>query len=117
MRRTWIGAAAAVAVTFGIAGYAVAQDKQPGSSQQMQKDRDPPPGDAQTPDKRGERAQTAAPMSGSEHRDQSTASNNMDKNAERMQGAAQGAAQDAARQKSDVPSMGESQKPNGKVGP
>ena len=62
MRRTWIGAAAAAAITFGTAGYAVAQDQQPSSSQQMQKDRDPPPGDAGTPDKRGERAQTTAPQ-------------------------------------------------------
>ena len=115
MRRTWICAAAAAALTIGAAGYAVAQDKQPNSSQQVQKDRDPPPGDAQTPDKRGERAQTAAPMS--EGQAQSTAGSNIDKNAERAKGAAQGAAQDAERQKSDVPSMGESQKPNGKVGP
>ena len=63
MRRTWIGAAAIAALTFGTAGYAAAQDKQPSSSQQqMQTDRDPPPGDAQTSDKRGERAQTAAPQ-------------------------------------------------------
>ena len=62
MRRTWIGAAAAAAVTFGTAGYSVAQDNPPNSSQQVQKDRDRPPGDAQTPDKRGERAQTAAPQ-------------------------------------------------------
>jgi hypothetical protein len=60
MRRIWIGAAAA-AIIVGAAGYAVAQDKQPSSSQQMQKNSDPPPGDAQ--DKRGERAQTLAPMS------------------------------------------------------
>jgi hypothetical protein len=54
MRRTWIGAAAAAAITIGTAGYPVALDNQPTSSQQMQKDRDRPPGDAQTPDKRGE---------------------------------------------------------------
>jgi hypothetical protein len=62
MKRTRICAAAA-AIIVGAAGYAVAQDKQPSSSQQMQKDSDPPPGDAQTPDKRGERAQTPAPGS------------------------------------------------------
>ena len=62
MRTTWLGAAAAAAIAFGAAGYAVAQDNQPSSSQQMQKDRDAPPGDAFTPDKRGERAQTAAPQ-------------------------------------------------------
>jgi hypothetical protein len=61
MRRTWIGAAAAAAITFGTAGYAVALDEQPSSSQQMRKDRDHPPGDAFTSDKRGERAMTAAP--------------------------------------------------------
>ncbi len=119
MRRTWIFAAAAAALTIGAAGYAVAQDKQPNSSQQMQKDRDRPPGDAQTPDQRGERAQTAAPMS--EGQAQSTAGSNIDKKAEPAQaaakGAAQSASQDAERQKSDVPSMGESQKPYGKVGP
>jgi hypothetical protein len=93
MRRTWIGAAAAAAITLGTIGYAVAQDKQPSSSQQMQKDRDPPPGDAQTPDKRGERAQTAAPMT--EGQAQSAAGSNMDKKADREQSATQ----DAARQK------------------
>ena len=64
MRRTWT-CAAAVAIIVGATGYAVAQDdKQPSSSQQMQnKDSDPPPGDAQTSDKRGERAQTTAPGS------------------------------------------------------
>ena len=62
MRRIWIGAPAVAAIIFGTAGYAVGEDKQPGSSQQqMQKDRDPPPGDAQTSDKRGERAMTPAP--------------------------------------------------------
>jgi uncharacterized protein HemX len=115
MRRTWICAAVAAALAIGASGYAVAQDKQPNSSQQMQKDRDRPPGDAQTPDKRGERAQTAAPLS--EGQAQSAAGSNIDKNAERARGAAEGAAQDAERQKSDVPSMGESQKPYGKVGP
>lgn len=57
------GAAAAAAITLGTTGYAVALVKQPSSSQQMlQKDRDPPPGDAQTLDKRGERAMSAAPQ-------------------------------------------------------
>jgi hypothetical protein len=63
MRKTAMGIVTAFAVSLIPAAYAEAQDKQPTSSQQMQKDRDPPPGDAQTPDKRGERAQTAAPMS------------------------------------------------------
>jgi hypothetical protein len=63
MRRTFICAVAA-AIIVGAAGYAVAQDKQPSSSQQqVQKGSDPPPSDAQTPDKRGERAQTPAPGS------------------------------------------------------
>ena len=61
MRGTWIGAAAAAAITFGTAGYA-ASLSQPSSSQQMEQNRDPPPGDAFTPDKRGERAQTAWPQ-------------------------------------------------------
>jgi hypothetical protein len=89
MTRTWIGAAATAAITFGTAGYAVALDKQPSSSQPMlQKDRDPPPGDAQTPDKRGERAMTAAPQ-------------NSPQNSNGEVG----------------PSMGENQKPKGMVGP
>ena len=84
METTWIGAAAAAAIALGAAGYAVAQDSQPSSSQQMQQNRDAPPGDAFIPDKRGERAQTAAPQ----------------------------------KSKGEVgPSMGENQKPNGKVGP
>jgi hypothetical protein len=62
MRKIWIAMVVASAVSFVTAGYAAAQDKQPSSSQQMQKDRDPPPGDAQTGDKRGERAETPAPM-------------------------------------------------------
>ena len=49
MRGTWIGAAAAAAITFGTAGYA-ASLSQPSSSQQMEQNRDPPPGDAFTPD-------------------------------------------------------------------
>jgi hypothetical protein len=89
------------------------------SSQQMRTDRDRPPGDAQTSDKRGERAMTPTPMS--ESQAQSTAGSNLDKKQERLhsiaRGAAQRAAEDAARQKSDNPTMGESQKPYGKVGP
>jgi hypothetical protein len=80
MTRTWIGAAAAAAIIFGTAGYAVAQDKQPSSSQQLQKGSDPPPGDAQTGDKRGERAQTAAPMS--EGQAKSTTDSKMNKKTE-----------------------------------
>jgi hypothetical protein len=52
-------------VTPGPKSTGGAQPVTPGmserSSQQMQTDRDRPPGDAQTPDKRGERAMTAAP--------------------------------------------------------
>ena len=93
MRKTWIGAAAAAAITFGSAGYAVALDYQLSSPQQIQKDRDPPPGDAFTPDKRAERAMTPAP---------------------------QKSAVTAAPQKSMgglAPTMGENQKPKGMVGP
>ena len=50
--------------------------------------------------------QDQAPTAKMQGQDQTGAANNMDK---------QGAAQSAS--KSDVPSMGESQKPNGKVGP
>jgi hypothetical protein len=63
MRRTWIGAAATAAITFGAAGYAVAENAPPSSPHHwIQKGSDPPPGDAFTNDRRGERAQTAAPQ-------------------------------------------------------
>ena len=66
MKRAWIGAAAAVAIAVG-AGYAGAQEKQPGQDQAraMQKDQDLPPG-ADNMDKRGERDQSAAPMNESQ---------------------------------------------------
>jgi hypothetical protein len=43
-------------------GVTTGQNSQTNSAQQMQKDRDAPPGDAQTGDKRAERAQKPAPM-------------------------------------------------------
>jgi hypothetical protein len=68
MRRTWIRAVAAVAITtVGAAGHAGAQERQSGQDQvpaahEMQKDRDPPPGNENI-SKRAERAQSTAPMS------------------------------------------------------
>jgi hypothetical protein len=63
MRRTWISAAAAAAISVVSAGHAWAQEKQPDrapQAQKMQKDRDPPPG-AENMNKRGERMQNTAP--------------------------------------------------------
>jgi hypothetical protein len=67
MRRTWVSAAAAAAISISSAGHAWAQEKQAGrdqapAAQKIQKDRDPPPG-AQNIDQRAERMQSAAPMS------------------------------------------------------
>ena len=118
MSKAMMSVIAAFAIPIIGAAYAEAQDKQPSLSQQVQRS-DPPPGDTQTGNKRGERAETPAPMS--EPQAHSTAGDSMGKKADRAQsvarGAAQGAADDAARKKYDTPSMGESQKPYGKVGP
>jgi hypothetical protein len=63
--KRWIGAAAVVAITVGAAGYAGAEEREPGPSQEIQYDRDPPPG-AENMNKRAERAQSVAPMNGSQ---------------------------------------------------
>jgi hypothetical protein len=62
MRRVWIGATAALALTVVMGGHAGAQGNQPTPSPQMQNDRDPPPG-TENLSKRAERAQSAAPKS------------------------------------------------------
>ena len=67
MKKTLIGAIAAAALTANLAGYAGAQEKQPGQGQapaalKVPEGQDPPPG-TETIDKRAERAQSAAPMS------------------------------------------------------
>jgi cytochrome c-type biogenesis protein CcmH/NrfG len=68
MRRTWISAAAAAAISVVLAGHAWPQEKEPDqapAAQTMQKDRDPPPG-PENMDKRAERMQSASPMSESQ---------------------------------------------------
>jgi hypothetical protein len=65
MKRTWISAAAAAAISVVSAAHAWSQEKQPNqapAAQRMQKDRDPPPG-AENMNKRAERMQSASPMS------------------------------------------------------
>ena len=59
MRRIWIIVASALAIAMA-GGYAQAQEKQPGATQEMQQNRDPPPG-AENMEKKGERAQIASP--------------------------------------------------------
>jgi hypothetical protein len=65
MRRTWISAVAAAAISVVSVGCALAQEKQVSqdqapAAQKMQKDQDPPPG-TENMDKRAERMQSPPP--------------------------------------------------------
>ena len=97
MRNTWIVVAVAAALTAGC-GSAWAQEKQDQAPTAKMQGQDQT-GAANSMDNQ-------APTAKMQGQDQTGAANTMDK---------QGAAPNAS--KSDVPSMGESQKPNGKVGP
>lgn len=92
MRRTWIGAAAAAALTAGSAGYAGTLERQPGqdqapASQGTQKGLDQTTG-ASNMDTSGEGAQSAASQEMQKRQGQEAAgTSNMDRRAERAQSA------------------------------